>query len=117
MYIISQLPGSPDVRDILQEVNIVLWEKMEKFEPGSNFGAWACTIAYYKILDHRKRMKREGFLMFDEELNRTLAEEFEQKFGVRPVEGYGTTELSPLVSVNVPANRAGSAGSVCWRSR
>lgn len=39
-----------------------------------------------------------------------LAQEFEQRFGVRPIEGYGTTELSPLVSVNVPANRAGAAG-------
>ncbi len=40
-----------------------------------------------------------------------LADEFEHKFNIRPIEGYGTTELSPLVSVNVPLNRAGAAGS------
>ncbi len=31
---------------------------------------------------------------------------FEAKFHVRPMQGYGTTELSPCVSVNVPPNRA-----------
>ena len=35
-----------------------------------------------------------------------LAAAFEEKFRTRPVEGYGTTELSPLVSVNVPPSRS-----------
>ena len=41
-----------------------------------------------------------------EKLPVELCEAFEKKMGVRPVEGYGTTELSPLVSVNVPPSRS-----------
>jgi acyl-[acyl-carrier-protein]-phospholipid O-acyltransferase / long-chain-fatty-acid--[acyl-carrier-protein] ligase len=41
-----------------------------------------------------------------ERLPKELADAFEQRFGVRPVEGYGTTELSPAVACNIPANRS-----------
>ena len=41
-----------------------------------------------------------------EKLPTELLEAFEERFGIRPMEGYGTTELSPIVSVNVPPNRA-----------
>ncbi len=41
-----------------------------------------------------------------EKLPKDLAEQFQEKFGVEPTEGYGTTELSPVASMNVPDHRS-----------
>jgi acyl-[acyl-carrier-protein]-phospholipid O-acyltransferase / long-chain-fatty-acid--[acyl-carrier-protein] ligase len=46
-----------------------------------------------------------------EKLPKDLCDAFEAKFGIRPVEGYGTTELSPLVSANIPASRSPSGSA------
>jgi len=37
-----------------------------------------------------------------EKLKSSIADSFEQKFGVRPLEGYGITELSPVITLNMP---------------
>ena len=77
-FIVSQMPGSPGVGDVLQQVNLLLWEKMAKFEPGSDFRAWAVTVARYKIMEHRRQLKRDGWLVFDDELAASLAAEVTQ---------------------------------------
>lgn len=40
--------------DLLQETNIVLWQKFDAYEPGTNFLAWAREIARRAILRHRQ---------------------------------------------------------------
>ena len=40
-----------------------------------------------------------------EKLPTDLIDAWDAKFGIRPAEGYGTTELTPVVSINVPKSR------------
>lgn len=66
------------------------------------------------LRSYLRRCPPEDFATLDaviagaEKLPTELAEAFEKKFGVRPTEGYGTTELSPVVAANIPPSRSPS---------
>lgn len=62
--------------------------------------------SYIRRVDEQQFQSLEVVIVGAEKMPIDVAEEFEKKFGVRPVEGYGTTELSPVVSVNIPPSRA-----------
>jgi acyl-[acyl-carrier-protein]-phospholipid O-acyltransferase / long-chain-fatty-acid--[acyl-carrier-protein] ligase len=62
--------------------------------------------SYIRRVEEEQFKSLEVVVVGAEKMPIDVAEEFEKKFGVRPVEGYGTTELSPVVSVNVPHSRA-----------
>ncbi|MCA9066947.1 MAG: AMP-binding protein, partial [Planctomycetaceae bacterium] len=61
-----------------------------------------------------KRCTKEQFHKLDlvvvgaEKLPLEVAEQFQEKFGVFPSEGYGTTELSPVACCNIPDHRGQS---------
>lgn len=63
-----------DADDIFQETFVVVWRKREEFQPGTNFLAWAASIARYEALAHAKRHGRAG-LLFDDGLLEQLAEQ------------------------------------------
>lgn len=73
-FIISLMPGSPDVPDVLQETNAALWQKRNHFEHGTNFLAWSFQIARYEVRRQRDRTKRLGRLVFSEKIVSLLAE-------------------------------------------
>ncbi len=67
-FITSLMPGSPHIDDVLQETNVVLWQKRSRFDAGREFLPWAFTIARYEVLHQRNRTKRDGRLVFCDEL-------------------------------------------------
>lgn len=71
-FIRCLLIGSPDVDDVLQETNRVLWQKCETFVSGSDFWAWASQVARYEVLAYQNRRNRERGLV-DSELVQQLA--------------------------------------------
>ncbi|MBX7168170.1 MAG: MFS transporter [Pirellulales bacterium] len=50
-----------------------------------------------------------------ERLPPDLCDAYEAKFGTRPVEAYGATEMSPLIALNVPASRRSPGDVRGWR--
>lgn len=74
LYILSQVPSPVEAEEILQETNLVIWRKVDRFEPGTNFLAWAYQIANLEVLKFRERRHREK-LRFSEEFIERIAEE------------------------------------------
>ena len=79
-FIVSLMPGSPDVGDVLQETNLSLWKSRERFQPNTNFIAWAFTIARLEVLHQRDRAKRLGRITLSPELTEMLADEMPGHF-------------------------------------
>lgn len=75
LYVQSLLPGDAAARDVVQHANATIWQKRGDFVPGTNFKAWAFSIARYEVLNYRKQQARDARLVFSDEMEATFAEE------------------------------------------
>src|SRR5919106_1295698 len=61
-YIYTLVPNRYDAEDILQETSLVICEKFDDFEEGTDFVAWACQIAYWRVRYARQKFARAKVL-------------------------------------------------------
>lgn len=74
VYLVSLLGDVHEASNVLQETNLVLWRRSAEFAEGTNFGAWARTIAHYQLLAYLRDRKRDRHV-FDADLLTRLAEQ------------------------------------------
>src|SRR5438105_10281325 len=61
-FILSLEPNFTDAEDLLQEVFLIVTRKANDFQEGTNFFAWGCTIARFKLLELLRRRARSQVL-------------------------------------------------------
>ena len=77
-FIFTLVPNQSDADELLQETHVRLWEERDRFEPGTDFRAWALRVAHFEVLTWRKRSQRRP-LIFDDELVMRLSESMIQE--------------------------------------
>ena len=78
-FLFKRLANSEQAKEVLQQTNLVLCRKADDFELGTNFKAWAMTVAHYQALSYRRTQARDR-LVFTDEVAFLMDEEGDQIF-------------------------------------
>ena len=71
-YIHALVPSRADAEDILQEASLVVVEKFHEFKSGTDFVAWACQIAWWRVRASRQKFARSK-VVFDDKVLESVA--------------------------------------------
>lgn len=74
-YVYAMLHNMADAEDVFQQTTVLLWEKFEEYEPGTDFGSWALKIAYYNVKNFQRTQNRKH-RFFSEAVMEEVAESF-----------------------------------------
>ena len=83
-YILSQIPNLADADQLAQEVRTRLWQQFERYQEGTDFGAWARAIAGYLVMAHFEKCSRDR-LRFGEAFLTSVQQHMESRIeGLSP---------------------------------
>ena len=71
-YIHALVPSRADAEDLLQETSLVVVEKFHEFASGTDFVAWACQIAWWRVRASRQKFARSK-VVFDDDVLESVA--------------------------------------------
>jgi RNA polymerase sigma-70 factor (ECF subfamily) len=77
-YILALWPHRVDAEDLLQEVSLFMWDHYDEANPPPDFTGWACRIAYFKVLELRRKRSRNRVVFSQEVLERVASVAAEQ---------------------------------------
>ena len=73
-YILSLVGNCSDADDILQDTSSKMWEMFDIYEPGTDFLKWSLSVAYYRVLEYRRKNKYHKSLIYDDDFFIHLSE-------------------------------------------
>lgn len=79
-YVGSLIGSVAEVADIVQETNLLIWDKRADYRDDGFFKAYAFRCAYYKVMSFRRDQARHRKRFFNEQLTYTLAAEAQEMF-------------------------------------
>lgn len=72
-YIFALVRNGEDAQDIFQQTCVVLWDKLDEFDPTRSFLAWACGVARFKVRKFVAQHRRHQ-VPFSDEFAQRMAE-------------------------------------------
>jgi RNA polymerase sigma-70 factor, ECF subfamily len=78
-HLLALVQNLADAEDLYQQTALLLWEKFDQYHPGTDFGAWAVTVAHYQSLNFLRRQSRRKSLFSEAALERLAAVQMDLK--------------------------------------
>lgn len=82
-FLFVMIHNRADVEDVLQETVTSMWENFDKYQDGTDFSAWAITIARNKAINFIKKNSRARSQFSEDVYNMIVEHEVQDRTGYK----------------------------------